>query len=65
MDTNKLISGYTAYTTAEVFGASHRADAPATTPSIVTASSPECSVVVSGAVSGFLTSAGATKTWGC
>ncbi|MET9535786.1 LxmA leader domain family RiPP [Streptomyces sp. NPDC006649] len=40
---DQLISGYTAYTSAEEFGALAEADAPATTPvTVTTVSSGEC-----------------------
>ncbi|MFD5764092.1 LxmA leader domain family RiPP, partial [Streptomyces sp. NPDC127044] len=52
---DQLIAGYTAYTDAADFGASAAGEAPATTPSIITASSPECGALSISAASGILT----------
>ncbi|MGW7822745.1 LxmA leader domain family RiPP [Streptomyces puniciscabiei] len=65
---DQLIQGYTAYTSAEEFGATATANAPATTPSIVTASSPECAAAAWSAVQGAGVSLGAvtaTHVLGC
>ncbi|MEU8980637.1 LxmA leader domain family RiPP [Streptomyces sp. NPDC048309] len=62
---DQLLAGYTAYTNAEEFGASASADAPATTPSILSfigGSSGGCGAAVS-AISGAGVSA--TAHWGC
>ena len=66
MDTTaQLIAGYTAYTSAEEFGATATTEAPATTPAILSAigvSSGACgglaSTIVGGSVAG-------TVHWGC
>ncbi|MEU4086536.1 LxmA leader domain family RiPP [Streptomyces aureus] len=58
---DQLLTGYTAYTDAQEFGASAEAQAPATTPTI-TASSPECVYFSLGASAGSIAS---TKAWGC
>ncbi|MFD0375092.1 LxmA leader domain family RiPP [Streptomyces sp. NPDC127112] len=62
MDAAQLIAGYTAYTTAEEFGATAQGDAPATNPltTIATVSSPECIVSLVSAAS-----VGATAHVGC
>ncbi|MEU7042833.1 LxmA leader domain family RiPP [Streptomyces varsoviensis] len=66
MNADHLIAGYTAYTTAEEFGASAQAQAPATTPiTTVTASSPECAAFSVSAVSGVVTSVSITHSAGC
>jgi hypothetical protein len=64
-NTAALISGYTAYTSAEEFGATATGEAPATTPAILSfigVSSAPCgglaSTVVGGSVAG-------TVHWGC
>ncbi|MFH8381238.1 LxmA leader domain family RiPP [Kitasatospora sp. NPDC001159] len=65
---DQLIQGYTAYTTAEEFGAAATSGAPATTPSIATASSPECAGLAWSAVQGAAASLGAvtaTHVLGC
>ncbi|MFD7553849.1 MULTISPECIES: LxmA leader domain family RiPP [unclassified Streptomyces] len=65
MNATQLIAGYTAYTTAEEFGATAQGDAPATTPSILSfidISSAACGAAVS-AVSA--ASVGATAHVGC
>ncbi|MEV7774464.1 LxmA leader domain family RiPP [Kitasatospora sp. NPDC086791] len=59
---DQLIAGYTAYTDAQEVGASASAEAPATTPTIITASSPECGAFTVSVVSGAV---GATANWGC
>ena len=62
---DQLIQGYTAYVGAEEFGALATADAPATTPGILSAigvSSAQCGVIAS-AISG--AGVGATAEWGC
>ncbi|MET9535785.1 LxmA leader domain family RiPP [Streptomyces sp. NPDC006649] len=51
---DQLISGYTAYTSAEEFGALAEADAPATTPSIlvsIDASSAACGASIGMSIS--------------
>ncbi|MEU8980638.1 MULTISPECIES: LxmA leader domain family RiPP [unclassified Streptomyces] len=58
---DQLLTGYTAYTNAQEFGASAEAQAPATTPT-VTVSSPECVYFSLGASAGSIAS---TKAWGC
>ncbi|KAF5995833.1 MULTISPECIES: LxmA leader domain family RiPP [Streptomyces] len=62
---DQLIAGYTAYTDAADFGASAAGEAPATTPSIITASSPECGAFSISAASGILTSVSITHGAGC
>ncbi|MFD0375091.1 LxmA leader domain family RiPP [Streptomyces sp. NPDC127112] len=64
MNATQLIAGYTAYTTAEEFGATAQGDAPATTPilSVIDISSAACGAAVS-AVSA--ASVGATAHVGC
>jgi hypothetical protein len=62
---DQLISGYTAYTDAAALGASAAGEAPATTPSIITASSPECAIFSISAASGILTSVSITHGAGC
>ncbi|MCL7490025.1 LxmA leader domain family RiPP [Streptomyces sp. MCA2] len=62
---DQLISGYTAYTNAGDFGASAGGEAPATTPSIITASSPECAAFSLTAASGVITSVSVTHGAGC
>ena len=65
---DQLIQGYTAYTDAVEFGASAQGTAPATTPSFITASSPECLALSAGAVQSAGVSIGAvtaTHVLGC
>ncbi|MEU7042834.1 LxmA leader domain family RiPP [Streptomyces varsoviensis] len=64
MNTDQLIAGYTAYTTAEEFGASAEAEAPATTPvlSFISVSTATCGAAVSAASAA---SVGATAHVGC
>lgn len=64
MNTDLLISGYTAYTTAEEFGATAEGDAPATTPvlSFISVSSATCGAGVSAASAA---SVGTTIHIGC
>ncbi|MBT2365134.1 LxmA leader domain family RiPP [Streptomyces sp. NPDC096176] len=59
---DQLLAGYTAYTTAEDFGASADNQSPAATPTITTVSSPECIYFSLGASAGSIAS---TKAWGC
>ncbi|MER5772991.1 MULTISPECIES: LxmA leader domain family RiPP [unclassified Streptomyces] len=66
MNASQLIAGYTAYTTAEEFGATAQGDAPATTPlTVTTVSSPECTAFSVSAASGVLTSVSITHAAGC
>lgn len=64
MNTNEMIAGYTAYTTAEEFGASAQGEAPATI-TTVTVSSPECVAFSVSAASGVVTSVSITHGAGC
>ncbi|MGW7822744.1 LxmA leader domain family RiPP [Streptomyces puniciscabiei] len=59
---DQLIQGYTAYTSAEEFGATATADAPATSPLTVTTSSGPCGGLASAASAA---SVGFTVDWGC
>ena len=58
----QLFAGYTAYTSAEEFGATATSEAPGTSPAFLTASSPEC-IQFSAAASA--ASIGFTVGWGC
>lgn len=64
MDTNDMIAGYTAYTTAEEFGASAQGAAPATI-TVVTVSSPSCVAFTFSAGGGIVASVGVTHAAGC
>ncbi|MBA0053560.1 hypothetical protein E0L36_22585 [Streptomyces sp. AJS327] len=60
--TDQLLAGYTAYTSAEDFGASAENEGPAATPTVTTVSSPECVSLITGATAASLAT---TKGWSC